>query len=127
MENMQTSLTDCQYRCNICSQCFEQPQFLSRHVKVEHERIYIEKENCVGESSKFQCQYCEKSYTNKPNLIRHVNGSHSNRQYSCELCLKVFSRSDHFAKHFNAVHEQDKNFQSGQCEKSFAKKSNLDI
>ena len=81
METLRPISTDYQYLCNVCGQGFEQPQFLSRHVKIEHERIYQEERNSTPQLSEFKCQFCEKSYSNKKNLIRHVSGSHSNRQY----------------------------------------------
>ena len=48
--------------CNICGLDFAQPQYLSRHIKVEHEQIYDDRSNKENLSQKFQCLSCEKSY-----------------------------------------------------------------
>ena len=87
------------YTCNICQKVFYQPQYLSRHVKVDHENTY-------GTQKRLNCSLCERSYKNNKHLTRHIKEYHSGLSYLCKKCGQEFSRSDYFLTHVNEVHKE---------------------
>jgi uncharacterized Zn-finger protein len=56
----------------------------------------------------FTCSHCEKSFTRKPNLIRHEKIHLGERPYQCPLCSKYFSQMTHLKKHQLTHDEKEK-------------------
>ena len=51
------------------------------------------------------CKFCEKSFTQKGNLKRHVNSIHKERKdYMCKFCGKAFSQNNNMKSHINKSH-----------------------
>src|SRR5215471_16109973 len=49
--------------------------------------------------AEFKCEQCEKIFTAKNNLQRHVRSIHDEEKHICEKCGKDFSRLDILARH----------------------------
>ncbi|XP_035231312.1 uncharacterized protein LOC118203166 isoform X2 [Stegodyphus dumicola] len=45
------------------------------------------------------CSECNKTFTQRKNLIRHINVQHSAGKYICSICKKIFRRSDKLDNH----------------------------
>ena len=58
--------------------------------------------------SAFVCVQCNKSYSSKDNLTRHMK-MHNAAQvaHSCGLCDKTFTRKANLQKHQKKIHTQD--------------------
>ena len=54
-----------------------------------------------------KCNLCEKSYTNKSHLTRHMKSCHSNKP-TCEICVKPFSYKHTLDRHMQMVHKVEK-------------------
>lgn len=47
----------------------------------------------------FSCNLCEKHFTRKFNLDRHVNSKHSGKKYTCQKCGKSYSSTSYLRRH----------------------------
>lgn len=98
-----------------------------------------EKKEAAGSSSlkePVKCPTCDKSFTRKYHLERHLvhtscnPGTIQRDEFSCEVCSKVFSRIDNLRMHLRAhlgQKSRSRDFQCPYCEKSFYGSSLLNI
>lgn len=57
----------------------------------------------VFRQEKAVCEFCQKQFTRKDHLNRHIQETHlSKRKFRCESCGKFFKRRDHVKKHFQS-------------------------
>ena len=68
----------------------------------------------------YNCDSCEKYFTEKSALKRHHVVHEGHKDYKCESCNKPFSRADHLKTHIHTVHEGHKDYKCGSCGKSFS-------
>eukprot|EP01083_Nonionella_stella_P178865 633239_1 len=70
---------------------------------------------------KFSCESCDKTFTLKNNLKRHISDVHDYiRKFKCDSCDKNFSRKSTLKQHVNEVHEQIRKFSCDSCDQSFS-------
>ena len=50
-------------------------------------------------NSKFYCEVCSKSYTEKLSLKRHIFIKHEEKRFGCNICKKKFTRKSKLIKH----------------------------
>ena len=51
-------------------------------------------------SNDFKCMHCDKVYTQKFSLMRHLESKHKEgKDYNCNVCGKSFARKDVLVKH----------------------------
>lgn len=83
-----------------------------------------------------QCPTCQKTFTRKYHLERHLvhtpcnPGNIQKEEFSCEVCKKAFSRIDNLRMHLRAhlgQKSRSRDFQCPYCEKSFYGSSLLNI
>lgn len=55
-----------------------------------------------------KCSVCDKLFSTKGNLTRHMNTVHSTKRYSCHMCIKSFNREDYVKIHKLLVHGKEK-------------------
>ena len=55
----------------------------------------------------FQCDQCDKIFSNKHNLSRHYETHTAEKPYQCNECDKVFSRNSNLKRHYQ-VHTGEK-------------------
>uniref|UniRef100_A0AAR5PSP1 Protein krueppel n=3 Tax=Dendroctonus ponderosae TaxID=77166 RepID=A0AAR5PSP1_DENPD len=67
----------------------------------------------------FQCDQCEKSFSDKSNLNRHAKTHGADRPYQCSICLKGFLRMSSKELHVNTAHKTEKSFFCHKCGKAF--------
>ena len=72
----------------------------------------------------FQCLYCQKTFTRKDSLQRHLLLHTQLQQFACDRCDKTFTRKDLFDAH-TRLHNTPK-FKCDKCDKTFTRKSNLE-
>lgn len=72
----------------------------------------------------FDCPVCFKVFSQKGNLLRHIQIHSGDKPFICNLCGHKFTQKSNLQKHF-ATHLGDKKFTCGVCDKSFVQKANL--
>ena len=59
----------------------------------------------------FKCETCERDFSCKENLKRHVKSVHENmKTYKCDYCDKYSNYRHHLTRHVKTVHENIKSF-----------------
>lgn len=109
--------------CEVCGKIFEQPTMKKRHLSQVHE----------GEKP-FKCDQegCDRSFTSKAGLERHLNDHTGEFPFLCPECPKKFKSSTELNQH-GVRHMDPEELGSNRkcphegCEKVFEKKFYLDI
>ena len=83
----------------------------------------------------FSCDICGSAFTQKPNLIQHIQEQHEGMKkklqtkrapkYKCEVCDKLFVTPAKLNVHETAVHLKLKPFKCDICDVSFSQKCHL--
>merc|ERR1712242_277433 len=83
----------------------------------------------------FQCQICEKSFTLKRSLTRHISTMHKEsnttrvhegkKDFRCQICEKSFTLKASLNRHIRTVHEGIKDFDCHFCEKAYTDRRSL--
>jgi len=85
------------YECEICSKTFTELRSLKEH-KVIHDP-----------SRKFNCQHCQKGFSQKNHLRYHLASKHGvsvgETSHDCDVCKKKFAFAFQLKKHHDQVHK----------------------
>ena len=108
-----------EYKCKICLQCgFKRERDIKMHLDVVH----------GGSDNAFPCQFCDKKFSWKRSLDRHVAykcpGKNS---FQCKFCSEGFKTVNAFTHHLDVAHAknsdgvQRKKFYCEYCDKNFTR------
>jgi len=70
----------------------------------------------------YGCSLCNKSFSRKRDVKRHMRVHNGEKLYSCSQCSKSFAHSSKLQVHLR-VHSGEKPYSCSQCSKSFARSS----
>uniref|UniRef100_A0A8P4JXE2 C2H2-type domain-containing protein n=1 Tax=Dicentrarchus labrax TaxID=13489 RepID=A0A8P4JXE2_DICLA len=70
------------------------------------------------------CSVCNKCFSWRRGLRRHMKIHTGEKHFSCTVCGKIFSQGTYLQKHMK-THTGEKPFSCSVCDKSFSQKSNL--
>ena len=109
------------HKCSICEKQFRSTKQVKRHFLLEHEEkpsnvksrhrpnilsrsVSTKPEDTemiiMIEKLTHKCDTCEKSFTTKGGLLRHIQTVHENlRPHKCDVCGKQFSHAYRLTKH----------------------------
>ena len=80
----------------------------------------------VHRQIKFKCDKCNENFSLKENLKKHIVTTHKGKKYKCIICSKIFSRSEHLKRHNDNIHIGSKDYHNCEsCGKSFTNSDNL--
>lgn len=82
------------FECPVCGVYFTN---LKNHLKVH------------TKERPFQCDICEKKFTQKINLTVHYRSHTGERPYKCKKCDKAFTQKGNLDTHVNKHHKHKKN------------------
>ena len=72
------------------------------------------------QEKRYSCDYCEKKYFFKSELLKHVDNMHEKKtKFKCEKCDKSFTHRQSLKKHNYEMHDGTKSYQCSKCDKSF--------
>ena len=71
------------------------------------------------------CDICNKLFSNKSNLRKHIKSVHEKIKFTREICGKELSRKDKLQRHKKTVHSRSSEFECAVYEKKFSRKENL--
>ena len=100
------------YTCSTCAEEF-----------TEFEQY---EEHCTGLHSRFPCQYCGKTFTQRGNCARHVRFHTGERPYHCQVCYETFARKDDLKYHQTTKHIRVVIFKCQVCQQKFLTKAEMD-
>jgi len=79
----------------------------------------------VQEKMGFDCNRCEKEFSDKSNLSRHIRSQHEGVTFACNLCDYKAKQSTNLNYHKKAKHSDCNPFECPNCRKTFSDRSNL--
>lgn len=100
--------------CDICDKNFKDSATYK-----SHSRVHLQKKPDIH-----KCERCDKTFTRKTHLRRHMLTHNSSKPFKCPHCEKSFSRSEHLNTHIS-IHTGSKSFSCTLCEKSFVRSDHL--
>ncbi|KAF5274091.1 hypothetical protein FQR65_LT04489 [Abscondita terminalis] len=122
-EPVDSAHTSGDYKCDLCEKLFFSPMNLLRHKSIEHikgdvwacsecDNTFLERSLLLEHMQThplikaFSCRQCNREFTRKYHLDRHIaqtgcNGTPRN-EFQCQVCQKVFSRKDNLRDHLRA-------------------------
>ena len=95
------------YNCSKCDNTYADKATMQRHFSAVHEKNPKVK-------IKVKCTFCEKLYSSRERLGRHVRGHHLGMS-CCQICKKNLSCSLSLKNHMESFHAQDV-IQCGMCD-----------
>lgn len=106
-----------------CSHC---GKILSSLVALKN---HEEKHSMPSQNKKFSCDYCGSRFRMKSYLFNHIQNVHVRSKYVCSFCSLGFYKKYEMNDHVRQFHTMETPFKCEfeGCNKSFARKKNLNI
>ena len=98
------------------------------NVEIKQEPSYDVLEKEIEELEKFslQCENCDKAFSTRSNLNKHVSSIHEEKKpFKCDICNYSFSQKGHLKTHVSSVHVGKKPFKCDICDYSCSQKGAL--
>ncbi|XP_065900691.1 zinc finger protein 709-like isoform X2 [Dysidea avara] len=117
------------HQCQYCREVFLQSSALRIHLRTHPEHKPLKKEehskdltpsygrHHTGEKH-YQCQYCQKNFTNISALKIHERIHTRTKPYQCQYCNKLFVSSTRLKYHVR-VHTGERPYQCQYCQKAY--------
>ena len=78
------------------------------------------------QSEVYTCSYCQKTFSRRSNLKRHIEGMHHKRTHPCAQCTKVFKYPNSLQRHVRTIHENH-TYDCEQCGQKFINRDDLKV
>jgi uncharacterized Zn-finger protein len=93
-------------------------------------RRFTQKHNLIvhmkkhTEENPYQCHICNHNFTQKIHLTEHIRTHTGEKPYHCELCNRRFTQKTHLTEH-KRTHTKEKPYHCELCNRSYTQKHNL--
>ena len=106
-----------------------QQQTLPAPAQLQHLAFHEPRSAAVSDSAQrqcdhFSCHLCNRTFSLKHHLERHIEGVHGYNKFKCDYCYKTFSQQENLNRHFKGVH-QGISFACETCSFKTTRKDNL--
>lgn len=113
--------------CLHCQKVFFKRKVYEKHIGVCIKKtLDIKTESHSENQEVYQCPNCDVSYSKHRSLAMHMK-KHKNsnfQSYICNICSKSFTYKHLLRRHMK-IHEQKRQYECGECHKSFVRKDHL--
>ena len=74
----------------------------------------------------FVCSFCNKSFSDRGNMLRHIKNKHEKRKLECSFCKKMFTDLSNMNRHISNTHTSEgKEYNCMFCDHVFNQYSNM--
>jgi hypothetical protein len=96
------------HQCELCPKKFAWKTGLNRHKREQHyDKMNVDfHEGGSGGLENFTCDQCKLEFKRNYDLKRHLSSAHSDIKFDCSFCDKTFSRKDIMIRHVKAKHNK---------------------
>lgn len=101
------------FMCDVCGKYLQSRGGLRTHVSAVHNNL-----------KPWRCEYCERGFSQKSNLDRHIRIKLGETQLRCEFCWKLFSTKVNFYQHMRS-HIRERPEECCTCGSEFGTKTHL--
>ena len=108
-----------QYLCNTCKAAFKTLGALIGHTKRVHEGWKSPNQKI------FICSVCEKRFTKKYHVDRHMLIHTGEKPHKCHDCGRCFNNKSNLMSHIQLVHKKLSPYQCDMCQETFKRKKIL--